>query len=233
MKKLIKRLFGWIYPELRAELGLIKKPKKTKIDKWKEYAENLVIESGIDLENVLIHNYGNWGVCGRKAYWYNDKRELCFSYDDDVLGELKIPLPLPDNPYIAVPEIKCYWTFRAWIHEVGHYIHRHFNHRDKPTYLKEFEAEVYCLKMCKDSGLCDAYDMIDIKYSCVAYLHTHIDKAIANGDIKYKECIPQEMYDFIYKCDYMKEEMEKKNLPSKEELNKELELIKEASKTLL
>lgn len=233
MKRLIKRLFGWIYPELRQELGLVKKPKKSKIDKWKEYAENLVIESGIDLENVLVHDLGNWGQCGRKAYFYNNRRELCFTYEDDELGELMIPLPLPDKPYVIVPEIKCNWTFRAWIHEIGHYINGHYTNLHKPKFIKEFEAETYCMKKAKESGLCDAYDMIDIKYSCVGYLHRHIDLAIKKGEIKWKEDIPQEMYDFIYRCDYMKEEVEKYNLHSKEELQVELELIKKSATTLL
>jgi len=227
MKKLINRIVCWFYPELRRELVMIKPSKPTKLDKYREYAENIVIESGIDLENVLVHNHGNWGKAGARAYKFDN---YCATFETGGHEVFRAPLPLPENPYILVPEIKDSWTFQCWIHEIGHYNHEHYKQPEKPKYIKEYEAEKYCMDKCKESGIVDSIDMIYIKYNCVAYLHTHIDKAIEKGDIKYKEDIPQEMYDFIYKCDYMKEEMEKKNLPSKEELNKELELMRRRPK---
>jgi hypothetical protein len=190
-----------------------------KIEKWKEYAEKLVIESGIDLENVLVHNLGRWGLAGSRAYSINN---FCVMYSSREHGELKFPLPSPDKPFIIVPEIVDSWTFRAWVHEIGHYVNGHYDEVKKKRFIQEYEAEKFCFDKCSESGVVDSYDLIDIKYSAIAYLDSHIDKAIELKDIRYIEDIPQEVLDFLYMADCMKEEIEKKNLPSSEQLSREI-----------
>jgi len=208
-----KILFYFFSPEDRKPTKRSEKKKKSKIEKWQEYAEKLVIESGIDLDNVLVHSHGGWGLCGPKAYQFENYH---VTYKSEELGNLKFPLPLPDKPYIAVPEITGWWEFRAWVHEIGHYTHKHYDDRDKPRFMKEYEAEKFCLEKCKESGVVGDYDMIDIKFSAVGYLDSHIDKAIEKGNIKCYADIPEEVIEFLHQCEYMKNELKRKFLAIEE-----------------
>lgn len=204
-----KILLYFIFPEGRKSTKRRDKKNKSKIENWQEYAEKIVIESGIDLDNVLVHNHGRWGLCGPKAYGFEN---YCVTYDSHEFGNFKYPLPLRNKPYILVPEITGWWSFRAWIHEIGHYTHKHYNDLVKPRFIKEYEAEKFCMDKCKECKDVDDYDMIYIKYSAVGYLDSHIDRAIQDGDIKFKTDIPQEVLDFLFQCDYMREEIDKKFL---------------------
>jgi hypothetical protein len=210
MRWLIKRILAWIWPELRSELGVIKLLKPIQIDKWREYAENLAIEVGLDPENILVHNYGRIGACGKKIYTTHS-----ILFPKYWGSEVKIPIPILGKPYIIVPEIIDWWTFMVWIHEIGHFVNGHYDDRIKPLFIQEFEAEKYCYDKCKESGLLNDTQMIDVKFSCVSYLSSHVLRAIEFGEIKYKEDIPQEVYDFLFMCNYMREEISNKNLPSK------------------
>lgn len=202
-----KILLYFIFPEGRKPTKRRDKKNKSKIENWQEYAEKLVIESGIDLDNVLVHNHGRWGLCGQKAYEF---RNYCVTYESKDLGLLKFPLPLSDRPYIMVPEITDWWSFSVWIHEIGHYTHKHYEDSTKPKFIKEYEAEKFCLDKVKECGLVSDYEFIDFKYSSVGYLDSFIDKAIVGGDIKKIEDIPKEIVDFLYQCDYMKMELPNK-----------------------
>ena len=194
LKGMLRDVIFWMFPKL-------KESRKTILEKYQEYAEKIVIESGINLENVLVHNYGQWGLAGKtwlstRAYTIRETEEF---------GIIKIPIPNPEEPYIVVPEITGWWEFSAWIHEVGHYTNKHYCDMHKKSFIKEYEAEKFCLEKVKECGFVDDYDFIDFKYSSVEYLESHIDKAIVKGEIKYMEDIPEEVVTFLYQCNYMKE----------------------------
>jgi hypothetical protein len=203
--KWIKATILRLFPKLR---------KKTKVEMWQENAEQLVIASGINLENVLVHNYGLWGKCGIRNYWD------CVEHKDANYGDIKITIPHLKEPFIIVPEIKGWWSYHAWIHEIAHYKMKHYD-STKPTFITEYEAEKVTYDWCEKADCVDPYDLISIKYEVVGYLDHHIKKAIESGVIKYKESIPDEVYEFLYMCDYMKEVMEERKLPLKDDVLKE------------
>lgn len=189
LKNFLKFLF--LPKELRTS-------KEIKINKWKAYAEELVIQSGICLENVLIHPYGQWGLAGRRLF-------TNYTYKHYEGNDYKILIPKQGLPFIVVPEIKGWWEFYAWLHEIGHYVHKHYEQDDKKTYYKEYEAEKYALEKAKESGVVNEWDFIDMKFSAVSYLSSHIDTAIVDGDIKNIEDIPDEVLQFFYQVKCMKE----------------------------
>jgi len=191
--KFIRFIFFLFAPELKEGLAY----DKAKLEKWKEYAENLVISTNIQLENVIVHNYGPWGLAGRRSF-YN------YTTHESGGTEFKIPIPIKGEPYIIVPEIIGSWEFHAWIHEIGHYVHKHYE-SSKPMYVKEYEAEKYSLDTIKKSGIVNAWDFLDIKFSAIGYLDSHIDKAIVKGEINRMEDIPNEIVDFLYQAESMKE----------------------------
>lgn len=199
----IKKVILFLFPSLKAIIP----PSPTKIEKLQKFAEQLVIESGIDLENVLVHNHGSWGQCGPRAYEFED---YCVTYNSDELGNLKFHLPLTDKPYIIVPEITGCWEFRAWLHEIGHYVYKHYDDKSKPRFMREYEAEKFCMDKCRECRDINSYDMIDIKYSAVGYLDSHIDRAIKEMSIKCYSDIPEEVVEFLHQCEYMKEELKNK-----------------------
>jgi hypothetical protein len=141
-------------------------------------------------------------------------------HQDTDYGEVKITIPILKEPFIIVPEIRDWWDYHAWVHEVAHYKHKHYE-SNKPTFVKEYEAEMFTYLWCKKAKCVDSYDMISIRYECVGYLDSHIDKAIAAGVIKYQEDIPDEVYEFLYKCDYMKDVIIDKKLPLKDDVLKQ------------
>ena len=218
MNKWLRKILLYFF--LPNERKSRKELEKTKLDKWQEYAEQLVIESGIDLENVLVHSHGEWGLCGPKAYQFENYH---VTYKSEQLGNLKFPLPLTDKPYIMVPEITGWWEFRAWLHEVGHYTHKHYDDLDKPRFIKEYEAEKFCLDKAKESGIVDSLDFIDFKYSAVGYLDSHIDRAIKEGAIKCYADIPEEVVKFLHQCNYMKDELINKFIKMRDEYEKSQE----------
>ena len=208
MRKLIKKILVFLFfPELKK-----KKPAPpTTIEKWQEYAEKLLIDSGIELENVLVHNYGQFGLAGKTFTNYT------FHECDGI--NIKFKIPHPELPYIVVPEITGWWELRAWIHEIGHYVNKHYA-SSKPTYIKEYEAEKYSLDKANESGVVSGSNLIDMKFSAVSYLETHIDKAITTGEIKSLEDISDEIIQFIYQCNYMREVMKDKFIKLDEEIIK-------------
>lgn len=215
----VKKILLFLFTSRKAKIPTapIAPPVPTKTEKWQAYAESLVIESGIDLENVLVHNHGGWGLAGAKAYKFEN---YCVTFESRDLGKLKFPLPLPDKPYIMVPEITGWWSFSAWIHEIGHYTHKHYEDVKKPKFMKEYEAEKFCLDKVKESGLVDSYDFIDFKYSSIGYLDSYIDKAIKDGTIKCYADIPEEVVKFLHQCNYMKDELINKFIKMREEYEK-------------
>ncbi len=199
MKKLIKNILLFISPSLKKAVFY----EKTKLEKWQEYAEKLLIESGIDLENVLVHNYGKFGLEGKRM-WSN------YTTQNHNGMDFRFDIPKPELPYIIVPEITGWWEFHAWIHEIGHYKFNHHSELIKPTYIQEYEAEKFSLDTAKESGLVDDFDFIDMKFSAVSYLDSHIDKAIDKGEINYIEDIPEEVIKFLYQIDCMKDIVKEK-----------------------
>ena len=212
MRKLIKKILIFLFfPELKK-----KKPvPPTTIEKWQEYAEKLLIDSGIELENVLVHNYGQFGLAGKTFTNYT------FHECDGI--NLKFKIPHPELPYIVVPEITGWWEMHAWLHEIGHYVNKHYA-SSKPTYIKEYEAEKYSLDKAKESGVVNEINLIDIKYSAVEYLYSHIEKAIDTGEIISIDNIPDEILKFIYQCECMKKIISDKFYKiSKEDIKKQKE----------
>ena len=150
------------------------KKEDNKIDYWKGFAEALVIRYDISLENVMIHNFGMFGFAGRGHDTFEeDGSPIGYTcYVDDYGNKFLFKVERYNKPYIVVPEIKCWWTFRAWIHEIGHFTNGHYR-SNKDTYIKEYEAEKYCLKMIKKCKV-DDEDFVKIKNSAYKYLSEHI-----------------------------------------------------------
>lgn len=195
IKKILKIIFFiWLKEKL---------PTQTKIDKWKEYAEKLLIDSGIELENVLVHNYGKFGLQGLFKYSNHTSK--------DFKGTTyKFKIPNPELPYIIVPEISGLWEFHAWIHEIGHYNLKHCSEFIKPLYVQEYEAEKFSLDKAKESGVVSGLELIDMKYDALCYVESYIDKAIEKNIIKSLEDINKDVLDFMCQSDCYKKDIEGK-----------------------
>lgn len=174
----------WKHYWFRKKAKPLKDPKTT-LECLQQYAEKVVIDSGINLENVLVHDLGQFGFAGR-SYTYDT-----FTTYQDIRYDFK--MPLAQKPYIVVPEITGWWEFRAWLHEVGHYKNKHYCELIKPTYIQEYEAEKYCLDMAILCPHVTVEIYLNIKQSAVTYLGSHIETAINDGIIKTFDDIPKDV----------------------------------------
>ena len=137
-----------------------------------KYAERVVRkDSLVMLENVLVHNFGLFGFAGR----HGAKNGITNFETSD--GDIyKFQIPIDGAKYIAVPELKGWWTFRAWLHEAGHSSNDHCDRRIF-TYEMEYEAEAFCIKKSKKAkkkGIISSSELHKIKDSAYCYLISHM-----------------------------------------------------------
>jgi hypothetical protein len=200
MIKLLKRILLWS-PKKKVSVKNLtpKKVEPTKLEQYQKFAEELLFTTDLDLENVLVHDLGKFGQAGRT---YHD--HIRVGYND----EFKVKIPHPDKPYIIVPEIKCWWTFRAWIHEIGHHMNKHYCTR-KPKYIKEYEAEVYCVENVANCEAVTINDSVEIRFSAVSYLYSYVISAFENGELNYFGEIDNDIIEFLYYTNWAKDELER------------------------
>jgi len=197
MKKLLKKLLQVILG-IPTTIEAISIAKESKLEAYKKFAEELLLTTDLNLENVLVHDLGMFGQAG-KTYM---NHTTCGGED-----EYKINIPHPDKPYIIVPEIKCWWTFRAWIHEIGHHTNKHYSYSGV-TYIKEYEAEKFTLEQIEKCDAVDWSDNWDIKFSARCYLYFHILSAVEKGEIETLDDISTKIVEFMSKSKSLKEGLE-------------------------
>jgi len=146
MKKLwliIKNIFT-----VSTKTETIKEP--TQLELYRQFGEEVLIDCGIDLRNVLIKpaydnddgvifNYSSSNQY-KVAYTTKDLKKQPYNYSNTLFyGET----------YMILPEIVDLYTLCVWIHETGHYM-MHINDT-RPDFVKEYEAEMYVntiIKLC-------------------------------------------------------------------------------------
>jgi len=176
------------------------KRKRTKvltprlIDKWQAYAEDIILnETKLYPENVLVHDYGKFGLAGKT--WTTHTTYTRKSTGD----EYKFDIPLPEVAYIIVPEIRDWWTFRAWLHEIGHNVLGHHTRAKSslPTYMLEYEAEIYCLGKAQLCPSLDDYRYKLMTWSAMAYLLSHVEDEAEEGKLRGIYQLPKKVRDFL------------------------------------
>lgn len=179
----------------------ITKPKTT-VECLQQYAEKVVLDSNLNLENVLVHNEGQFGLAGRSYSTMTDTMNDGIKYDFETTHAF--------TPYIIVPEITGWWEFRAWLHEVGHHKNKHYREVIKPIYIQEYEAEIYCIKMAKYCPYVDEIMLKKIIDSAKCYLFSHMETAVEDGVITKYNKIPKKVRKFIEENTDAKEILHKK-----------------------
>ncbi|CAG7579701.1 MAG: hypothetical protein SLAVMIC_00029 [uncultured marine phage] len=180
-----------------------------KLNKLREYAENLMVKCGIDLENVMVHNNGLFGQQG-----VDDKINVTCNGDRET-----IKISKPHIPYIIVPEVKDLWTFRAWIHEIGHYVCEHYlKHDSMFVYEMELEAEQFCVEFSKKCPYLSYSDLFFIRMSACDYLETHVVKyahsrKLTSAGVLVGSSIDNKVREFLpkYRIDRLEKEIKKIN----------------------
>ena len=199
--KLIKKILRFFLLKT-VEKVIEKQEKKTKskITLCAEWVEELLLSTDIELENVFVHNLGDWGLCGESTYGQtfkklNDGTERWFN------------IPHKDKAYIFVPEITTTWTVHAWIHEIGHYVLGHYKDKNKPVYIKEYEAEQYSIEKAKECPNINSMMMIDVEVDARWYVWGHVIKAIKKGEIT-KNTIDEKVKEYILESEYITKEFD-------------------------
>lgn len=176
--------------------------KKTKLEKMQKYAEKLsrsrkIRKLDLEPENIMVHNFGQFGFAGRNHAFQNNS---ITTFEDDNSGNTyTFKVERVGLPYMAVPELKGWWTFRAWLHEIGHIANSHFEEFIKPTYVQEYEAEVYCIKMAKKCKHITSDELELIKDSAYRYLISHMEKHARKTNIDRLHKFKNEVVNFLPK----------------------------------
>jgi len=213
--KLIKKILRFFLLDI-VEKQIQKQENKTKskLELCEKWVEELLLSTDIELENVYVHKLGNWGLCGKSSYGQtfkklNDGTEKWF----DIIHS--------DKAYIFVPEIKDTWTVHAWIHEIGHYQLGHYKDKNKPTYIKEYEAEQYSIEKATECPHIDDFMMVDVEVGARWYVWSHVLKAIKKGEIN-KDTIEPYIKEYLLKSPYIAKEFESECAMSEHEFNKKV-----------
>lgn len=178
------------------------KKTKSKVELCKVWVEELLLSTNIDLENVFVHNLGNWGLCGKSSFGYTKK-----TTSDGVTR--KFMIPKTDKPYLFVPEILDTWTVHAWIHEIGHYVLGHYDDVIKPVYVKEYEAEQYSIEKAKECPHITDSMMIDIEVDARWYVFSCLINDIKRGKTT-KSTMDENIKQYLLSSKYIAEEFDDK-----------------------
>lgn len=212
MKKLIKKILKlFLLKSVEKIIEIQDKKVKSKIELASEWLEELLLSTDIELENVFVHNLGNWGVCGKNPYGYTLK-----TLNDGTQRKFKIPHS--DKAYMFLPEIKDVWTIHAWIHEIGHYMLKHSEQRDKPTYIKEYEAEQFSIDNAKKCPHINNMMMIEIEVDARWYVFNCLLNDIKNGKTT-KNTMDETVKSYLLESKYIAEEFDTKCAMAEYEYN--------------
>jgi len=177
------------------------KKVKSKIELCKVWVEELLLSTDMELENVFVHNLGNWGVCGKSPFGYTKKTTT-----DGVTR--KFMIPKTDKAYIFVPEIVDTWTIHAWLHEIGHYVLGHCDDSDKPIYIKEYEAEKYSIDKGKECPHINDFMMVDIEVDARWYVFSCLINDIKKGKTT-KSTMDENVKQYLLSSKYIGEVFDK------------------------
>jgi len=154
-------------------IGLLKKKSKTQLELYQDFFLEVLLDSGINLENVLIKPS------------YLDKNGSCLIINSKLDYKTKIKKQLFTNQintnqiYLILPEIVDLTTLWVCVHEIGHYVLNHLTD-DRPDYIHEYEAENYAntiIKLCPlETGVYE-YENIYFKNIHNIYITTNINRA--------------------------------------------------------
>ena len=150
MKKLwliIKNVFGISSKVVNTITKVEKVKEPTQLELYRQFGEEVLIDCGIDLRNVLIKpSYDNRNGILIKysttneynvAFTTKDIKSQPYNYSNTLFyGET----------YMILPEIIDLYTLCVWLHEIGHYMQNHINDK-RPTFIQEYEAEMYVKTM--------------------------------------------------------------------------------------
>lgn len=177
------------------------KVKLEPLEQIKIYCEELLIDSGIPLENVFVHNFNRNGQCTR--YNYSSKFEFENFKTSNIIQK--------NQYYLVLPEIKDYYTASVWIHEIAHYIFKHLDDK-RPLFIHEYEAETYSEKMLnkleidysfshkislESSKRIHQLELDIVQTHRLYYVHSYVKKSDLNKNILFKELKHEGIIDYF------------------------------------
>lgn len=174
---------------------------KSKLELLKEYVESFIVDSGIDLENVYVHNENittsSRGFC------------LFANSDHQLTGHcgMKHIHAKANEFFLMIPEVTNYETAYVCIHEVAHFVYKHA-FETKASFMKEYEADLYAYKMLDkfyDNVLVHNYENYELDFlkrihQCdmnIVQIHTSYNITHYINERNVNE-VPQELIDFMY-----------------------------------
>lgn len=115
---------------------------KSIMDFYIDYLYGFILELDIPLDNVFVHNKNSNGEIVKVKIPHFIK-----NYNINRMLNCGIYLVLPELNN-QLDNITFYKRIDTWLHEIGHYIHNHFD-SDKPLYIQEYEACNYAYNQLK------------------------------------------------------------------------------------
>jgi hypothetical protein len=135
----------------------IHKNEKSLLDELKSIVEDELFNTGIDLENIFIHDASGGVYFYRGKYAKSDINEIMdFSYS---YKDIKLSNPLKSGHGMCLPNIKDYDNLHTWMHEIYHFKFDHL--KDKRAMIElEYEADINAYNFIKEKG----FALINSKY---------------------------------------------------------------------
>lgn len=169
---------------------------------YKEFAMNLALQH-VHPENIVVHSDGGFGQAGIVGTILQSPMRNTITYKGSNGGWV-YGLPKPELPYTLMPEIDSSkdahidqtWAFQAWLHEVGHIVNKHHDQPKRAVYLRELEAEQYCMEQVKEFGHSKySWAYVYMLDNAREYLYSHCIKAANQGYIP--QAIVRNVKDFL------------------------------------
>lgn len=111
----------------------------------KNWVEEYLIDSGINLDNVFIQDINSNGSCFTTIKTNRKVKIDEITYSNTYTpNEYNLTLPDLDS---KLSLIDFFYNIGVWLHEIGHYIHRHNDQHFESKHKIEYEACLYSEKM--------------------------------------------------------------------------------------
>lgn len=121
-------------------------------------AEEYLIDSGINLNNVYIHNENSNGVCMYNPFKHNKKTTANILNNDTIKFDINSNghvLILPELHIKPVNSLDFFFRLSVWFHEIAHYIFKHNTDYVKDISIIEYEACKYSEEIMKRLPIID------------------------------------------------------------------------------
>lgn len=213
MKNIIKKLLKFLF---KKESVIVNIPDNCIIgNEYEELikiAEEYLIDSGIDLNHVYIHNENSDGVCIYNFFKYNKKITVGILNNDTIKFDInsnKHILILPELHKTPVNSFDFFFRLSVWFHEIAHYIFKHNTDYVKDISIIEYEACKYSEEIMKRLPIIDKsayllnFENIFIHTKNIRNIHldyiilenkSYVKKYINN---KNKMFLPNEVLEYI------------------------------------